>query len=292
MPNKDSLQRFLFESSPIRGGLIKLNLSWQTVLQRQAYPPSLRELLGQMLAASSLLCASLKFKGTLTLQIQGNGPLKLAVAEATHDRTFRGIVKWEGDLADDPADLLADTYMMMTLAPESGRPYQGIVDVQDGNFVHGLEEYMQRSQQIPTRMWLTANDQTAAGLMLQRTPTRKTDDPETVEDDWRRLGMLSDTLSKEELTQLPFTEILHRLYSEETVRLYDREPISFRCSCNRDRVANTLRMLGYDDIQDLLEERNQVDVRCEYCNHQYVFDRIDVEQAFVAMSTDQPSTRH
>lgn len=287
MSNKDSLQRFLFENAAIRGEIVRLNATWQEVLQKHHYPQPVKDLLGQMMAASALLSAMLKFDGSIIMQIQGSGPLSLAVAECTSQRTLRAIASWQDEIPNAGLqELVGKGSLAITIEPKVGKRYQGIVDVGAGDLSQAIEDYMQRSQQLETRMWLTVDDDQTAGMLLQRLPEpqdgRQNYLLEEDVDAWNRITHLANTVQKDELSSLPFQELLRRLFYEEDVRIFETEPVSFRCSCSIDRVRNTLRMLGYEEITSLFAERETVSVNCEFCNHHYEFDRVDVEELFAS----------
>lgn len=289
----DQLQRFVFEHAPIRGELVRLGKTWRTTLDRHDYPPAVRNLLGELMAAAALLSASLKFNGSLILQIQGNGPVHLLVVEATSQRTLRGMAQWSQvpDSLSFPV-LVGTGRFVMTIDPrESGQRYQGIVALEGDTVSAVLENYLLRSEQLDSRLWLVADTQHAAGMLLQKMPGSPAPGEDT--DMWERATQLGATLSHRELLDLPAQDIIHRLYHEEDVRLFESEAIRFQCSCTRDRVVNVLRMLGYDEVQSILRERGSIDVDCEFCNQHYNFDRVDVEQLFAAENTSPVSpTRH
>lgn len=291
MTSSDSLQRFLFEHAAIRGELVHLDATWRAALDRHDYPPAVRGLLGELMAAAALLSATLKFNGSLTLQIQGNGPVGLAVVEATSERTLRGMAHWTGEPDPMPFPaLVGEGRFVITIDPrEGGQRYQGIVSLEGDTVSAALENYLTRSEQLDSRIWLAANTQHAAGMLLQRLPDRHDEDADT----WNRATHLGATLTRDELLSLPAPEIIRRLYHEEDVRVFDRENMRFHCGCSRERVANVLRMLGYDEVQSILHERGKIDVDCEFCNHHYTFDRVDSEQLFAAESAAPASpTRH
>jgi molecular chaperone Hsp33 len=289
-PVNDSLQRFVFEHAPIRGEVVHLDATWRAVLERHAYPAPLRTVLGELMAASALLAATLKFDGSVILQLQGNGPVKLIVAECTSADTLRATAKWDGEIvAGTLAELIGEGRFAITLAPSGGKQtYQGVVEL-GGTVAESLEGYMLRSEQLQTRLWLAADDERASGFLLQRLPDRS----EAESDDWVRAMRLAETIKPAELLGLAPVRLLHRLYHEDDLRLFEPRPVSFRCSCSRERVAAMLRMLGYDEVQSILRERRDVEVTCEFCNRQYRFDRVDAEQVFAAEHPADPGdTRH
>lgn len=276
----DSVQRFLFERAPIRGEIAHLEATWRAVLERHAYPPALRVLLGEMTAAAALLSATIKFEGSLIMQMHGSGPVRLLVVECENGRTLRATAKWHGEPEPGPlAALLGEGRFAITLASGAGnQSYQGIVGLEGGSVAGVLEHYLRRSEQIETRLWLAVDTRRAAGLLLQKLPHPGEDE------DWQRAQQLAQTLSTEELLGLPAYALIRRLYFHEDVRLFDPRPLSFHCSCSHERVAAMLRMLGYDEIRSILAERGSVEVGCEFCGQSYRFDRWDAERVFAVFA--------
>lgn len=294
----DSLQRFLFESAPVRGELVHLDATWRAVLERHNYPAALRAVLGELMAAAALLSATLKFDGSLILQIQGSGAVKLIVVECTSEQTMRATAKWEGELpATGFRALVGDGRFVITIVPRDiTQTYQGIVELSGDSVAAVLEHYMASSEQLETRLWLASDDTQAAGMLLQRVPAPAGRDRSTAASDtdaWPRALALSDTVRAAELLTLPAREVIHRLFHEEDVRVFEPRIVSFRCSCTRERVVSMLRMLGRSEVQAILSERSAVEVGCEYCNRQYRFDAVDAEQVFAAeLMTPVRRTRH
>jgi molecular chaperone Hsp33 len=286
----DSLQRFIFEGAPVRGELVHLDATWRAVLERHDYPAPLRAVLGELMAAAALLSATLKFDGSLILQIQGSGAVKLIVVECTSEQTMRATAKWSGELDGGFRDLVGDGRFVITIAPNDvTQTYQGIVELTGDSVSAVLEHYMSTSEQLETRLWLASDGMQAAGMLLQRVPGVAQHDP----DAWNRAVTLGDTIRADELLTLPARQVLRRLFHEEDVRLFDARVVSFRCSCSRERVVNMLRMLGHGEIQSIVHERGAVEVGCEFCNRRYAFDAVDAEQIFAAeLVTPAASTRH
>ncbi len=281
MKPQDSLQRFVFEHAPVRGEIVHLEATWRAVLERHEYPPALRQTLGELMAAAALLAATLKFSGTLIMQMQGSGPVKLLVVECAADMTMRATAKWSGEPSPGPLSrMLGSGRFAITIDPqEAGKQaYQGIVSLEGDTVAQVLENYMARSEQLDTRLWLAADAAHSGGMLLQKLPGGTTEDP----DAWDRAIHLGGTISREELLGLPAAEIVHRLYHEEDIRLFEASPVSFRCSCSSERVANMLRLLGYEEVRSILEERGAIEVNCEFCNRHYRFDPVDAEQLFAA----------
>jgi molecular chaperone Hsp33 len=290
-PLSDSLQRFVFEHAPIQGRIVHLDATWRAVIERRRYPPAVRAILGEFMAAAALLTSMLKFDGRLVIQAQGDGPLKLLFVECSSERAMRALAQWDGEIPDAPLpELLGKGRLAITIDPLKGRErYQGIVSLEGTSVAQALENYFARSEQLETRLWLAAGDGQAAGMLLQRLPDPPLEDDET----WARAVHLSSTLTREELLTLPVREVLHRLYHEEDIRLFSRMPVSFRCSCSRERVEAVLRMLGPTEVRGILAERGRVDVDCEFCGSHYRFDTVDTEHLLVSPHTAGPSpTRH
>ncbi len=286
----DSLERFVFEDAPIHGRIVHLDATWRAVLERRNYPEPVRNLLGEMMAASALLTATLKFEGRMIMQVKGDGPVQLLVVECSSERAMRAIAQWEGDVPNGtPSELLGNGRLVITIDPAGKERYQGIVELEGESIARILEGYFERSEQLATRLWLAADNNQAAGMLLQKLPDKDSPD----HDAWNRATQLGSTLSREELMALPAKDILHRLYHEEDVRLFQRVPVSFRCTCTRIRVENALRMLGEPEIRSILTEKGQVDVDCEYCGNHYEFDAVEVEELFTAgHTTETGPTKH
>lgn len=276
----DALQRFVFEGAAVRGAVVRLDAAWRATLERRDYPDAVAALLGELMAASALLTSSLKLDGSLILQIQGQGPLKLLVAECAGDLAVRATAKWEEPLpAGGLAELVGCGRFVITLDPkQGGETYQGVVAVDVPSVAAALEHYMRQSEQVDTRLWLACDRTSAAGLMVQRMPGVPSHDA----DAWQRAEALASTIRAEELLRLDAPTIVRRLFHEEDIRLFDREVVTFRCSCSRVRVANMLRLLGADEVRGVVAERGEVEVSCDFCGRRYVFDRVDAEQLFAA----------
>ena len=288
--DSDCLHRFVFEHTDVRGELVHLDASWQAVLQRQTYPEPLRKLLGEAMAAAALLSATVKIKGSLHLQLQGDGPVSLVLVEVTARHTMRGLAQWNSEVPESGLrEQVGQARLMLTIDPgEGGERYQGMVAVEQDLLQSTLEDYFAQSEQLATRLWLTANDQRACGMLLQQLPGQSDDD-----EDWNRDVFLGETVSDDELLELSVTDLLHRLYHEEDLRLFEPEPFSFRCACSVERIDTMLRGLGYDEVRDILEEQGKVSVTCEFCRQVYAYDAVDIERLFAASDQPEvPPTRH
>jgi molecular chaperone Hsp33 len=274
MPQQDLLRRFLFEDAGIRGLWVKLSTSWQTAQQHQACDDNVQLQLGQALTAVVLLSSTIKFNGSMILQAQGEGPLKTLVAQATHERKIRGLVRNNGAFTTGTLrQMFGEGRLVLTVSSENSQPYQGIVALEGDNLATVLETYFAQSEQLNTRLWLFADKERTSGLLLQELPSELNDKA-----DWERISMLASTVTERELQELDCEELLYRLFNEEKVRVFDGEPVAFDCSCSRLKIENALQMLGRTELEGILEERGQIEVNCEFCNKHYGFDKIDVEQ--------------
>ena len=286
---EDSLHRFIFEEFGVRGEWVKLSNSWQNALHNQHGNTAVQENLGQALAAVVLLSATIKFSGSVIMQAQGDGAFRTLVAQSTHDRKIRGLVRCAGEVQDGPLEaMFGQGRLVLTIRPDNGEPYQGIVPLKGANLAAALQTYFIQSEQLDTRLWLFANDQVAAGLLLQELPAHK-----DFKSDWERITMLADTLTAAELLNLDCETLLHRLFHEEKVRLFDAEAVRFECSCSKQKIEYALRSLGEQELEHILQEKGEVEVGCEFCNKQYRFDRIDVQKLLAEdLSAYQADTRH
>ncbi|MBV1777131.1 Hsp33 family molecular chaperone HslO [Burkholderiaceae bacterium DAT-1] len=288
----DTLQRFLFDSAPVRGEVVQLKSAWQAVQSRREYPQPLQTILGELMASAALLSAMLKFNGSIVMQLHGNGHLKLAVVECESDLTLRATARWdeEQDFPDLPlAQLLGDGKFVITLDPrDGGQTYQGIVGLSGTSIAAIIEHYMQTSEQLDTRLWLACDNDTAAGFMLQKLPAGQGDP-----DAWNRLTILGDTIKPDELLSLPPLDLLHRLFHEETVRVMAEDHPHFGCRCSREKVGDMLKMVGKQEADAIIAERGSVDIHCDFCNQHYGFDAVDVAHLFTATTpVSANDTRH
>lgn len=301
----DQVLKFLLGDGHVRGVMVRLGSTWQTIRERRQPPATVQPLLGEMSAAAALLAGSLKFDGSLILQIQGDGPLRLAVAECQPDFGLRATAKFDADAVARAADLpaLVNAHgagrCAITLDPRNAvpgqQPYQGIVALNDPhgqplrNLSATLEQYLAQSEQIESFVLLAADDGAACGLLLQRMPGAQgaaggSADPD---EDFRRARHLAATLQPEELLAWTPEEVLRRLFWEENARVFDPLTPRFHCTCSRERVSNMLRMLGDAEVQSILAERGTIDVDCEFCGQHYTFDAVDAAQLHL-QAVDRP----
>lgn len=289
MSGSDVLRRFLFEDFPVRGEIVRLEDSWREVIKRHDYPPAVRAVLGEALAAAVLLASTLKFEGMLTLQLQGDGDLHLLVAQCGSDLSVRGLAKWKGESPSGSfAELTGAGRLAITIENrKTAERYQGIVLADADTLAGALEGYFANSEQLPTRLWLAADDHRVAGMLLQQLPGDG-DAPTADEDAWERTGLLAATLTREELLGLHDRDVLRRLFHEEDLRLTDADPVVFSCSCNAGRVESALKLLGREELEDLLASEGVIQVRCEFCNRGYELDAVDVERLLATEEGEAP----
>ena len=297
MHDFDHSQRFLFDDNDVRGEMVSLAESYQHVLAKHPYPQPVAQLLGEMLAAAALLVGTLKFDGLLILQARSSGPVPLVMIECSSEREVRGIARYDAEAVEAGAglrELMPDGVLALTIDPARGQRYQGIVELEGETLADSLSAYFATSEQLPTRFWLHADGQRARGLLLQQLPAQQQTEPEERLESWNHLLTLADTLSAEELLGLDNQTVLHRLYHQETVRLFEPSPLQFRCSCSRERSARALISVGQADAEALIEESGgQVEIDCQFCNQRYFFDASDVAQLFATGDSQVPSqTRH
>jgi molecular chaperone Hsp33 len=306
MHDRDCLHRFLFEHYPIRGHIVHLDAAWRALLEHREYPEVIRDTLGEAVAASVLLAATLKFDGTLSLQLQGQGPMHLMLAQCSDALGLRAVARYrEAEYHRDLSALSGEGKLTVTLENEDlSQRYQGIVPLTGERMADCLRSYFESSEQLPTRLWLHADAKGASGLLLQRLSNDSVKnrtvgsphevDPAEIEDAWRRVQLLGDTLKPEELQTLSDRNLLRRLFAEDDVRMFESAPVFFRCRCSRERVTGMLRSLGADEVRSVLAEQGHVEVRCDFCNRAYRFDAVDVEQLFSqgATAADTSERKH
>ncbi len=297
--NDDRLHRFLLERAGVRGVWVRLESSWRDVAARRDYPPHLAALLGQSLVASAMLTGHIKFDGALSLELKSAGALRLLFAEATDNGRLRGLARWREDVpaAEAPValDALPQAVLAITIGSAvRGNRYQGLVELAAPDLATALEGYFRQSEQLPTRIMLAADGEQAVGLMLQRLPGAHGNDAEVDDESWSRVGHLTATLQRSELMTLSPEALLYRLYHEESVRLFDPQPLQFGCSCSRARVTQMLHSLGEDEVQAALDANDDVvEVTCEFCAETYCFDRVDAMRAVHdAHAVPEPSGTH
>jgi molecular chaperone Hsp33 len=315
---------FVCDGAPVRGEIVSISTAWQAVLARRNDPPVIRQILGDFVAAATLLSASLKFDGTLIIQAQSKGPISLLVVECSSNLTMRATVKLSVEPTEiDPNATLTDLLdatntgrLVITLDPSDRQPgqppYQGIVALQQDqngiavpvqNAAEAIMLYMRHSEQLETRIWLASNEQVVGGLLLQRLPNSGGHvhlDPQTAAEGWSRIQALGETITTDELLELSPETTLRRLFlnesSEAGVRAFPTRPVQFACRCSRLKVADVLRMLGEEEVNSILAEQGAVETGCEFCGKAYRFDAVDCIQVFktdlLTDATRPPSGGH
>lgn len=294
----DKLQRFIFENAAVRGELVELPNTWQQVLARKEYPTVVRNLLGEMLAAATLLSASLKFDGMIVMQIHGDGPVKLLVIECDSELHLRAMAKLapnavipEQATMRELVNVHGNGRFVITLDPKNKipgqQPYQGIVPLDGESVAVAIENYMLRSEQLDTKLWLAANANVSRGLLLQKLPkdggsgTTASDDQEA----WNHAVMLASTVRSEELLSIDIDTLLRRLFWQETIRVFEPRHPSFQCSCTREKVGNMLLMLGHEEVEAALAELGSLSINCDFCGQHYEFDAVDCTQLFATTNS-------
>ncbi|MFT5062925.1 MAG: molecular chaperone Hsp33 [Gammaproteobacteria bacterium] len=296
----DILNKFLFDDFAVRGSMIQLDDVWQRALEHNEYDSSLESMVGQLMAATGLLSASIKFRGQITFQIQSqakaNAPLRVIVAQGTNQMALRGVARPNDEYtgltpeSQNIKDWVGNGQAVITIRnQEQAKPYQGVVPLEGDSLATVLEGYFERSEQLPTRLWLVADGKRAAGFMLQRMPGQADNDS----DGWNRVVKLAETIKDEELLSLSAPDLLHRLYHEEDVRLFDPRSVSFNCNGCEQRFVEALTNMGKDELNSVVAEMGSVDVTCDFCSKVFSYDAVDVEQMFAeAVPVSAGDTQH
>ncbi len=314
------LHKFIFEGLPVRGALVRLTDSWQEVLSRRAanshtgaYPQPVQELLGEMLAAGTLMQSNIKFNGALVLQIMGDGPVKVAVAEVQSDLSLRATASVQGEVGagarlSEMVNVLNHGRCAITLDPKDKfpgqQPYQGVVPLHGDRkeklekLSEVLQHYMLQSEQLDTRLILAADENVAAGLLIQRMPLegagnlgKSNEEDIDLDESFNRIAVFAKSLKREELLGLDADTILHRLFWEEKLLRFEPHTPQFACSCSRQKVANMLHGLGAEEVESILTERENVEVGCDFCGAQYRFDAVDAAEIFTQQLDHPPGSQ-
>lgn len=281
------LNRYLFEDLSVRGELVQLDKAYQQIITSKEYPAPIQALLGELLVATTLLTATLKFEGSITMQLQGNGPVSLAVINGDNNQRIRGVARWEGDIADDAGlhELMGKGHLVITIEPKKGERYQGVVGLEGDNIAQVIENYFLRSEQLKTRLWIRTGEHEgkrhAAGMLLQVVP-----DGTGSPDDFEHLEQLTNTVKNEELFTLEANELLYRLYNQEQVKLFEPQDVEFLCGCSRDRSGAAIVTISRDEINDILAEEGSVSLHCDYCGTTYSFDSAQVAELYSQAQSD------
>ena len=278
---QDSLQRFLFDGTDIRGEVTTLSASYQELLKNQQYPPQVALLFGEFIAAASLLSTVLKGSGMITIQARGDGPITTVMAECSQGNKLRGIVRGDFDNLkgiNSLQELLGTATLAITIEPEGKERYQGVVALDGKDLSQCLEFYFYQSEQLPTKIKLAANAQSASGMLIQQLPSSA--DAEKSADDWQDISVLFETLSSAEQLDLSHNDQLYRLFHEQQLRLFDPQPMRFSCSCSRQRTESALISLGREEVVEMSVEQGLIMITCEFCSQQYRFTSGDISELF------------
>ncbi|MCA1931431.1 Hsp33 family molecular chaperone HslO [Rheinheimera sp.] len=274
--NQDLLVRFLFNQRDVRGEIAYTSDSLQQMLQNHDYPYPVKQLLAELVVATSLLTATLKLDGDIAVQLQGDGPVRFAAVNGTAEQEFRGVARLQAEIgATGFRDLIGEGYMLVTITPKQGERYQGIIPLTGDSLTETLEAYFAQSEQLPTRLYLftelTESHSRAAGLLLQVLPV----DPEKAKQDFSDLVIVTDTITSSELLNLPTEQMLHRLYHDEEVELFAPQAIRFVCGCSREKCEAAIISLGKSVIEEHIAE-GKLEISCDYCNSTYLFDSAEL----------------
>lgn len=287
MTKQDSLQRFIFENVPVRGEYVHLQESLQAILKQHPYPPEVRRLLAEALCAAALLSAVIKFEGRLSIQFRGKGGLKLLLAQCNNHFQMRGLAKYDENLSYE--DLLAsfnDGVLVIIL--DSGpkhRRYEGVVAWRGHSLAESIEGYFRDSEQLSTRIWLVSDQYTAAGFLLQAMPG----EDQTAHDE--HSGVMAEThIDTDELLSLDVVSILKKHYGEHDIRLFNSSDVMFKCTCSRESGENAIAVIGREEAEEELKDKNTIVVTCDFCNTEYFFDRVDVATIFESKDKLPPNT--
>lgn len=279
----DCIQRFIFEHADIRGEIVRLNKSFTSITEQHDYPVIIQQLLGEALTTSILLTATIKFSGNLTLQFQSDSttPVKLLVARCDQSFNIRGLAQFDIDLLKDQknsAELLGDGQLVVTISPDNTvQPYQSIIPLHKEGITASLENYFAQSEQLATRIWLASSEHACAGILLQLLPEKTSHEREMF---WEHAVRISETITSEELLTLNNETILHRLYHDQDIRIFDSQSVQFKCHCNKERMLQAIQTLGEQEAMQMLAEKAFITVTCEFCSNHYNFDKVDVATIF------------
>lgn len=296
---KDTLHRFLIENTQVRGEWIHLDQAWQDILNCSSYPAPLRRVLGEAAAAVCLLSATIKFEGSLILQINGSGPVTMLVMQATSEGEIRGMAQWDKDHAEDLSstdleDLFGEGQIVISIVTDKeNERYQGIVGLEGESLSECLQTYFEQSEQLDTRIHLAADDESAAGLLIQSLPDQQYDKTGIVVDDsWDRAVILTNTIQNDELLSLDARELLHRLFNEDDLRLFEPQTINYQCTCSQQKIEDMIRSIGKEEASSIIEEQKAIEINCDFCNTHYSLDAIDVQRVFDDQISEGNSSLH
>ncbi|CAG9298387.1 Hsp33 family molecular chaperone HslO [Celerinatantimonas diazotrophica] len=293
MAQSDTLYRYIFEDYQVRAELVQLNETLQTILSQRDYPPAIRTILAELLAATSLLTATLKFEGDITVQLQGTGTLHYVAINGNNQQQMRGVARWDETSYQDSdvlSELVGDNArLVITIAPANGERYQGIVALAEEGVAASIENYFAQSEQLPTHLWLFFQDDKkspcCAGLLIQQLPVKAHE----LSNDYQHIYELTRTATAQEIFTLPAEQMLYRLYHQEKVRLFDPQPVEFACTCSKERCQAALFSMHEDELLSICEEQGAIAMHCEFCGSEYRFDKNAITELFHG-AANQPKT--
>lgn len=299
MIENDVLRRFIFENAPVRGEYIRLHETFNTIVHQHDYPPLIKTLLGEALCVVGLLAAVIKFNGRLSVQFRGNGAIKFFLAQCDNQFNMRALAKWEGDIGSE-AELVAalkqGTLAILLDSELHRNRYQGIVAWCGHSLAESIEGYFKNSEQLPTKLWLRVENGSAAGLLLQVVPAAEGSkahiamEKEITDPHWARLIAQAEKLHPKDMLELSYEDLLRKIYPLEDIRVFKELPVQFRCSCSRQRGEDAISLLGKEEAEEELKDKQVLDVTCDFCNTKYTFDKVDVAKIFAGKSDGPPDT--
>lgn len=272
----DQLHRYIFSEHHVRGELVQLHQSYQQIVATGNYPTIISDLIGELMSATALLTATLKFEGEISVQLQSEGPVKYIAINGTHNQELRGTARWDGELeSNDLTQLLPKGLLVITISPKEGERYQGVVALEYPTLAACLENYFQQSEQLETKIVLHSDSSKskAGGLLLQVLPQHQTQ----ASIDFQHLAVLTESVTQEEVLSLPAKDLLFRLYHQEEVELFSPQPVAFVCGCSKERSANALKSLDKAELHDIIEKDGELKLNCQYCNASYQFSHDDID---------------
>lgn len=284
MSQTDLLHRFLFEEYEVRGELVQLEQTYQDILRNHDYPAAIEKLMGELLVATSLLTATIKFDGHINVQLQGDGDLTMATINGDNKQALRGVARYKKAPADDATlqQMIGKGFLLITITPNEGERYQGVVEITGETLAASLENYFEQSEQLGTKLILKTGfengQKQAAGLLLQKLPAAS----ESHEQDFIHVTTLAETVKSEELFSLDAESLLYRLYHQEKVRLFEPQAVTFVCGCSRSKCESALISVAKEELLDIIKEKGEIAMDCEYCQSSYHFDAVDIEGLFTA----------
>lgn len=298
MTKRDLLQRFIFDNAAVRGEVVHLEESFQTIVSQHHYPEPIKHLLGEALCVAALLSAIIKFDGRLTVQFRGKGDLKLLLAQCDNQFHMRGLAKWEGDLTyDELMDAFKEGVLVIMLDSGANKTrYQGIVSWRGNSLAESIEEYFMHSEQLSTKIWLAVGRHSAAGLLLQVIPGADKQfgalESEVIQPEWRRLIGDAAKLTTQSLLHDDNETLLRQLFPHEQIRVFPEYTVQFQCTCSRKRSIDAIQILGREEAEEELKDKDTIVVTCDFCNKEYIFDRIDIAAIFEDISKPPNTQLH